>query len=83
MQISDTHRAWGERVRSEREKKGWTIAKLADEAGVHETTILRIERATLVANDELKVTLARIFQARMDWLWAWPTVVPELDAVAS
>jgi len=84
VQISETHKAWGEKVRHEREKKGWTIARLAAESGVHETTILRIERGTLIANDDLKWKLAGIFQARMDWLWAWPTITPPIpEAVAS
>lgn len=84
MQITDTHKAWGERIRQSRELKGWTIAKLANEVGVHETTILRIERGELVANDELKWKLAGVFQVRMDLMWAWPTVTPPVpEAIAS
>lgn len=82
--LQDTHNAWGERIKQARELKGWTIAKLAAEVGVHETTILRVERGDLVPNDKLKWKLAGVFQVRMDILWAWPTITPPApEAVAS
>lgn len=80
--MQDLHAGWGERVREEREALGLTQKALADACSVHPTTILRIERGDLCANDELKWKIAAVLGVRMDVLWAWPRIVPSMQGEA-
>lgn len=73
---------WGERVREEREDRGWTRDELADKAGVNLTTIFRIEKGDLNPNDALKWRLAGVFKIRMDRLWSYPAIIPDFEVAS-
>jgi transcriptional regulator with XRE-family HTH domain len=60
MNVTRGRTTWGERVRREREARGWTQAELAALVRASRKTIMRIEGGGPVA-DELRITLADAF----------------------
>lgn len=74
--MQDLHDAWGERIRKERQSRGWTAKELGLRVGVSEATISRIETGRC-PSDSLKWNLAGAFGLRMDLLFAYPAVVPD------
>ena len=78
--VHDLHAGWGEKVRELREERGLSVRELARRCDVHHTTILRIETGQLCPHDALKWRLAGVLGERMDVLWAWPRIVPPVEA---
>lgn len=66
---------WGETVRDERTKRGWSVDVLADKVEVSRTTIFRIERGDLNPNEALKARISFVFGVRMDKLFEYPAAV--------
>lgn len=72
--MQDVHEAWGEAI--EELLDGRSHRWLARQVGVHSTTIDRIIKGEICANDLLKWRIAGALGVRMDVLWGWPKVVP-------
>ena len=51
-----------QQIREGREAKGWSQAKLADEAGVHELTVCYIEKKAVAATERTIQKLARALE---------------------
>lgn len=78
--VHDLHSGWGEKVKELRLERGFSMRELGRRCGVAHTTILRIEAGQLCPDDVLKWRLAGVLGERMDVLWAWPRIVPPVEA---
>lgn len=74
--MQDLAKGWGEAI--EEALNGRSHRWLAQQVGVHPTTIDRIIKGELDPNNELKFKIAGVLQQRMDVLWAWPKIVPPM-----
>jgi transcriptional regulator with XRE-family HTH domain len=69
MERAEQERLFAERVRQQRERREYSIGKLADLAGIHYQTVYRIERGMLKAPSLYIATcLARALEVSLDYL---------------
>ena len=61
LKIDDTGRQIAQRIRLERDARGWSLAELASRAGVAKATISKIERAEVSPTAVVLVRLASAF----------------------
>ncbi|BAK75796.1 transcriptional regulator, XRE family [Pseudogulbenkiania sp. NH8B] len=59
--------ALGDRIKTEREKRSWSQAALAQRAGVSQTTITDLERGASAATTKL-IPIARALKVNPHWL---------------
>jgi len=59
--------ALGDRIKAEREKRGWSQAALASRAGVSQTTITDLERGASAATTKL-IPIAKALKVNPNWL---------------
>lgn len=59
--------ALGERIKSEREARGWSQAVLAQRAGTSQTTITDLERGASAATTKL-IAIAKALKVNPTWL---------------
>ncbi len=60
--IDDTGRQIAERIRLERDARGWALAELAERSGVSKATISKIERAEVSPTAVILVRIAGAFE---------------------
>ena len=59
----------GDKIKREREKRGWTKTELAKRAGVSKTTITYLERNTYSATEKTVLKLAKALRIHPGILW--------------
>lgn len=73
--MRDTYRQWGENIQAQREARGWTQARLAEELGVTRAAVSYWESGDRAPTDAHKLEIARVFRIAARTLF--PLVVTE------